>query len=149
MSDREERIIRDMQYCQHYDPQNMFGLFKEGGGTGVCKAGINAKSQFGSARRPCLDGNKKTTEEQLSVCPKWLQRTREMGEKRADDIEKSINQMTLVMPIVSNWKAQDPIGKQEIIECPVCAGQLHLVQSSYNGHVHGNCETEDCVRWME
>lgn len=28
-------------------------------------------------------------------------------------------------------------------------GRLHLSQSSYNGHVHGRCETDDCVRWME
>lgn len=30
-----------------------------------------------------------------------------------------------------------------------CGGKLHLSQSSYNGHVHGKCETPDCVSWME
>jgi hypothetical protein len=28
-------------------------------------------------------------------------------------------------------------------------GWLHLSQSAYNGHVHGKCETDDCVSWME
>ncbi len=39
--------------------------------------------------------------------------------------------------------------RQEVIECPVCKGRLHLAQSSINGHVHGQCETKGCVAWME
>ena len=37
----------------------------------------------------------------------------------------------------------------ECIECPVCKGKLHLTIAAYNGHVHGRCETPNCVAWME
>lgn len=37
----------------------------------------------------------------------------------------------------------------EIIECPACNGRLHLSIAGSNGHVHGRCETEGCVSWME
>lgn len=34
--------------------------------------------------------------------------------------------------------------------CPVCkTGKLQYSRSSYNGHVHGKCETPGCVAWME
>ena len=36
-----------------------------------------------------------------------------------------------------------------VLPCPVCEGALHVHQSSVNGHVHGACATEGCVRWME
>lgn len=33
--------------------------------------------------------------------------------------------------------------------CPVCNGTLRYSVASYNGHMHGKCETEGCVSWME
>jgi hypothetical protein len=34
--------------------------------------------------------------------------------------------------------------------CPVCGvGTLSYSRAAYNGHVHANCETDGCVRWME
>lgn len=34
--------------------------------------------------------------------------------------------------------------------CPICkTGTLRYMRSSYNGHVHGSCSTDGCVRWME
>ena len=39
--------------------------------------------------------------------------------------------------------------RNEVIECPMCKGKLHMFQSSYNGHIHGKCETENCLFWME
>jgi hypothetical protein len=38
---------------------------------------------------------------------------------------------------------------QGIEECPVCKGRLRLSHAAYNGHVHGRCETEGCLAWME
>lgn len=37
----------------------------------------------------------------------------------------------------------------EVVECPACKGRLHLSIAAYNGHVHGKCETDGCVAWME
>ncbi len=167
---REKRIAFDRQYCQHYDPN---GVSMIGGKppTGVCKAGVNYLDQFGRAdpddprsyiegkyyekasiyaRMCCTSGNERTHEEQIASCPKWVQRTREQGEKRADDLDEALRRMTVAGPVVAAWRKKLPIGKQEVIDCPVgCGGRLHLSQSSYNGHVHGQCTTAGCLNWME
>ena len=96
---------------------------------------------------PCIEGH--TLANPHEHCPHWIRRTREMGERRADSIEKSLHMMSVVMPVVDEWRKKEPFGKEETIECPECKGKLHLSQSGYNGHVHGICETANCVRWME
>ena len=35
------------------------------------------------------------------------------------------------------------------MECPKCKGTLRFIIHSLNGHVHGCCETENCLNWME
>jgi hypothetical protein len=36
------------------------------------------------------------------------------------------------------------------ITCPKCGGTLRFsVAINYNNHVHGRCETSDCLTWME
>ena len=146
MKTREETIEFDMNYCQHY-----------GRGKGAdmeCRAGMDIRTAQtvptgpkGYLRGPCIGGH--TLANPHSHCPRWLRRTREQAEKRADEIEDSIWRMTVIGPAIEAWRAKPPIGKSEIIECPACKGRLHLAQAAYNGHVHGRCETEGCVAWME
>lgn len=42
-------------------------------------------------------------------------------------------------------------GSSGSIDCPVCDGAetLQYSRSSYNGHIHARCSTDDCVSWME
>lgn len=41
-------------------------------------------------------------------------------------------------------------GGSGTIPCPHCkTGALHFSVASVNGHVHGQCETEGCLRWAE
>lgn len=168
MRDREETIAFDMKYCQHYDPG---GLSMTGGKepSGHCKAGVVYLDQFGRApddesskldgkyypssgiyqRICCTDGGKRSEEEQRARCPKWIRRTREQGEARADRMEDSLRRMTAAGPIVKEFRKK-PWGKKAVFDCPACkTGKLHLSQSSYNGHVHGRCTTPDCLSWME
>lgn len=142
---REDHIRFTMNYCQHYDRK---------GTDMVCKAGMNIKEiqrvptgAKGIAWGPCIEGH--TLANPTEHCPHWVRKTREMGEKRVDDIEKMLQRMTLVGPVVIAWRNEPPLGKSEIIKCPVCEGRLHLSQAASNGHVHGRCETNDCVAWME
>ena len=118
-----------------------------------CLQGCGASELMRKAREagepnmtPCIGGH--TVKDVLSLCSKWERRSLEHAEARADSMEKSMTRMTVVMPVVSEWRKK-PFGKQEVIECPVCKGKLHLSQSSYNGHVHGKCETPNCVACME
>ena len=34
------------------------------------------------------------------------------------------------------------------VTCPACTGNLHGIVH-YNGHVHAQCETKDCLSWIE
>lgn len=148
MRDREKTIAHVMDYCQHYTPDSIFG---RGGvkATGLCAAGVKvAEVRTGQDRmQPCVGGHKHTNP--TSVCPKWIRKTREQGEKRHDELEEAMRKHRLVGPVVAEWRKKPPRGKQEVIECPACKGRLHLSQASSNGHVWGHCETSGCVSWME
>lgn len=168
----EEMVTWTMKYCQHYDPS---GVTMIGGKEphGHCKAGVVYLDQFGRApiedadqhkaaglggyypsagifkRMCCTDGGKRSEDEQRAICPKWLRATREQGEEQFRDMQESDAKFRKVMAVVSVWRKTPPRGKAEVIECPACAGRLHLSQAAINGHVHGHCETAGCVSWME
>jgi hypothetical protein len=145
--ERRERSIKfTMNYCEHYDPDGLFVLGLVGKPSGVCKAAVRYDS-MDPKERPCIGGHEKP--DPLAVCPKWLRTTREQGEAHADAIEASMQRMMIVGPAVAEWPKKPPRGKQGVIECPVCKGNLHLSQAASNGHVWGKCETEGCVSWME
>ena len=39
--------------------------------------------------------------------------------------------------------------KQGTVVCPRCGGELGYSISSYNGHIHGQCNTtRGCLSWM-
>jgi hypothetical protein len=171
--DREQFIQKEQQYCQHYDPS---GVTMIGGKPphGHCKAGVNYLDHFGRApkddpnsyldgryhessaifkRMCCTSGGERADDEQTALCPKWLRRTREQAIERYDGIESAMNRMRAIGPTVAKWRTwtkKNRVAKQEAIDCPTgCGGKLHLSQSSYNGHVHGQCTTNGCVSWME
>lgn len=145
---RESHIEFNRNYCTHYAPKP--GSFKDD----YCELGCDASKRMKDARAagepnmtPCIGGHKAS--DVLSLCPKWERQSLEHAERRADEMEKSMQRMMVVMPFVNAWRTKPPSEKSETVECPVCKGRLHLSQSSYNGHVWAKCETEDCVAWME
>lgn len=46
---------------------------------------------------------------------------------------------------VFDWQFREPIGKSEVIECPMCQGRLRMDQMKESGFVNGACETPGCV----
>lgn len=151
MKTRQDHIDFYLNYCEHYAP-------KPGSiSSDYCALGCGASAKMREAHEagepnmsPCIGGHK--CAKVLSLCPKWERRSQEKAEARADSIEKAFRQMEIVGPVVAKWRTwteRNRVSKQEVIECPACKGKLHLSQSSYNGHVHGQCETEGCVSWME
>lgn len=77
--------------------------------------------------------------------------TQEQCDQAEADTKKAWDRTLLGLKVAGEWRvkgkpAQD---RHEVRECPACKGKLHLTQSSYNGHVHGKCETEKCISWME
>lgn len=147
---REQHIEFDRNYCTHYAPKP--GSVKDD----YCALGCGANERMQQARNagepnmtPCIGGHK--AKDVLVLCPKWERRSLERAEKRADAFEEAMERMSIVMPVVNKWRVhpKPEHDRSEVIECPKCKGKLHLSQSSYNGHVHGHCETEGCVSWME
>lgn len=164
MKTREERIAFTMNYCQHYntdarDPKTGFRDI-------VCNKGHDINALRDAARalpaaraidpsrvclHPCIGGHEMA--DVHAICPDWLRKTREEGERRADSIERWMENMRKVGPAVAAWRTwskSNRVAKAEAIDCPACGtGKLHLSQAAYNGHVHGRCTTEGCVSWME
>lgn len=137
----------------------------------ACKAGVNYVAAFGpreawGCRAPCIQEyptHERIDGKMTQVWKPWPRRghTEMQCDKRvmptqaeidADeaDLKAHMDKMRVVMNAIRGWRNEKPRGKQTVIDCPTgCGGKLHLSQSSYNGHVHGQCTTKDCVRWME
>lgn len=154
--DRKRIIEHHMNYCQHYDTSRRSpeGFLRIG-----CSKGHDHHKAREAARpfvpdkdgvvlQPCIKGHLLSVPA-TQVCPDWCRNTRESGEDLADKFAESERRFNLVMPVVAQWRAKPPRGKQEVIECPACKGKLHLSQAASNGHVWGKCETDGCVSWME
>lgn len=147
MKTRQQHIEFDRNYCAHYEPKPGLKSKQDWCAIG-CGSSGRMKSNDGWA--PCIGGHKH--DNVLSMCPKWERRSLEHAEKRADQIQAAIENLTIVMPVVAKWKTwteENRVSKQGVIECPKCKGKLHLSQAAYNGHVWGKCETEGCVSWMQ
>jgi hypothetical protein len=147
MKTRQQHIDFDRNYCEHYKPIGDRGLADDS-----CALGCGASERMKAAREqnqpgPCIGGHEAA--DVHALCPKWQRRSLQHAEERADSIEKLFRDMEIAGPVIAAWRKKKPRGKQEVIECPVCKGRLHLSQSSYNGHVRGQCETADCLNWIE
>lgn len=51
-----------------------------------------------------------------------------------------------ILPWREKWQGRN---HHEVVECPACKGRLHLSIAGSRSHVHGRCETVNCVSWME
>lgn len=108
----------------------------------TCKAGI----AYETLPKPvcCIFGDDK------SACASYRDPTPEEVAADEAEIEAVMAKFRVVMTGIAPWrKANKGRSHAEVVECPACKGRLHLSISSYNGHVHGKCETAGCVSWME
>ena len=67
-------------------------------------------------------------------------------QKDFEDFFNGISQARETIVSLGYKKGNGGTGK---IKCPKCNGILIFSVSGYNGHIHGRCETEDCLCWME
>lgn len=122
-----------------------------GTGNDACEAGIRY-DEFRKMPRPfcfpCLRGGSFKGEE--FECPKRRWPSDEEVKAELDEHAVHVKKFMAVGPLVRRIK-EEHRGKSwgGVEECPVCKGRLHLSHAAYNGHIHGSCETPDCLRWME
>lgn len=105
---------------------------------------------------PLSDGQRQCLEQQAK-CDKFESPTdAEIAayEKECDDWDAKFK---LVVPLIGRLKAQHNRSWKGVEVCPACGGKLHLQLNVYfsehqgttQKHMHGQCETDGCVRWAE
>lgn len=98
-------------------------------------------------RLPCF------RESTAQPCPKCEFPTPEAVAEEVAAIEQSFQRSNSAMHACSADAQQRGFrkghGGAATIVCPVCGGTLHYSVASYNGHMHGRCETEGCAAWMQ
>jgi hypothetical protein len=134
------------KWCIHYRYSDDHGnVYAE------CAAGI-AYSTLPKLlkEKPCFLTEKGESEPHAAPCEKLRRPTPEEIAARAEWQKASMLRLTAVLHGIGDWRKKHK-GKShaEVVECPACKGRLHLSIAAYNGHVHGKCETEGCVAWME
>lgn len=144
MNRRQDTIDFHRNYCVHYDPRGS----KTGCGLGLERPSVPVGNR-GMIWGPCIEGH--LLADPCNHCPKWERRSLADAEKYADDMERAMDGLSKVDPVISKWrtKRKPARDRSEVLECPVCKGRLHVGQSAYNGHVRARCETADCVNFTE
>ncbi|MBT2299214.1 hypothetical protein J7E70_01930 [Variovorax paradoxus] len=144
----------------------------------TCGAGVNYHLTFGDQRpglflrMPCImfytkpahrrgtyvKPGEPTVREEVNrrgeTCMECAQRQEPTDEQVARDrvdSEAALARAVAGIRIASTWRAKPKPARDraEVVVCPICNGKLHLSQSALNGHVHGRCETDGCISWME
>jgi hypothetical protein len=119
----------------------------------TCEAGVDYSRFTGTKfdARPCfLDKYTGESKPDALPCEHLRRPTSEEIALHETWLKGRMERMGRVMEAIYPWRvAHKGKSASEVVECPECKGRLHLSISSYNGHVHGHCETADCVSWME
>jgi hypothetical protein len=125
--------------------------FRDASKNDTCEAGVDYEAWSGTkfGQRPCfLD--KGQSRPDAAQCPKLRRPTTEEIALHEKWLEGRMMLFGTVMIGIGEWRrAHKGKSAAEVVECPACKGRLHLTIASTNGHVHGHCETEGCVSWME
>lgn len=116
---------------------------------GVCYRTLVGGDDFGwAARLPCLTIDERHTDK--VACDKFEEPTQAEIDEYEADIDAMLHRFDKAVPLVARIKKEHKGESWRGVEiCPVCEGRLHLSHAGYNGHVHGHCETNGCLNWME
>jgi hypothetical protein len=135
-----------MNDCKHWN-----GIQNE-----TCRAGVNYRALAGEPlagfvyRLPCHQFTTLLGKQRDPVaCDQYRAVTAQEIREAEEQASQAFARLMTVLNGIAEWRNRPPIGKQEIIVCPSCGGRLHLAQAASSGHVHGRCETNGCVQWME
>lgn len=109
----------------------------------TCKVGVDYESV---SPIPCIDKYRKGD----CNCDKYEEPTQREIDEWDAYIEQRMEMHRKVGPVVVEIKRQHKGESWSgVVDCPCCGGKLHVSHSGYNAHVHGKCETDECLSWME
>jgi hypothetical protein len=151
---RLESLVQQIEgRCHHFN----------GSQNECCKAGIKYADIGGpidgrALRLPCLspDTFQKRRMElgyTLAECSRLQRVTREEAEKEAQHVigrgDRTMKAMDAAYQDAKAKGFRKGSGGTGLIPCPICGGNLRYSVASYNGHMHGKCEADGCVAWMQ
>lgn len=91
--------------------------------------------------------------QEMMPCPlgRYEEPTEEAVQAYRAETDAMLARVDKALVVAREWRTpgRPEQDRAEAVTCPCCGGRLNLTQSSHNGHVHGKCETEGCVSWME
>lgn len=138
---RECRIQHEMGSCRHFN-----GVQHK-----ACRLGITYQHEHQELAMPCIPrfiNGRKTWE-----CSRFEIMSREEAEKAADEVIEHERYFFEAHKSAKQDAKQKGFGRgrggQGHVICPKCGGILWYSVAAYNGHMHGGCETEGCISWME
>ena len=150
-NDRELRIKSETLECRHYT-----GTYRE-----ICSAGVNYRQHVGgpdlgwALKIPCqgITWTHAPGVERVQ-CDRYSPWTIEEATANIDAMDAAIeNHMKAHRVTHDDAKKKGLMrGKGGFGECacPICTvGTILYSVSAYNGHLHGACTTDGCVKWME
>lgn len=130
-------VRAEMRKCRHFT-----GIQHETCAAGVCYRDVRDES-VSPFRFPC------TNPIVADLCDKRSPYAREEAEAELERFERRIEDTSLAHAAILG-ATQGEVGISGEVACPVCqAGALRYSVASVNGHIHAQCSTDDCVRWME
>lgn len=114
-----------------------------------CEVGVEYDT-LPKGRQPCFLTKAGESKPDAGPCEKLRRPTSDEIAEHEKWLGERMEKQIAVMNGIAAWrKAHKGRSAQEVVECPACKGRLHLSIAAYNGHVHGRCETDGCVSWME
>ncbi len=123
-----------------------------------CEAGVCIRAHVGGPdlgwcnRMPChaVPIMKHADPAEVVPCERYEEPSAEEIAAYEADLALSIAKMEATFPLLERIKSEHAGESWEGVEvCPVCSGALRVTHSGINGHTWGNCETTDCLAWME
>lgn len=134
--------------CIHYS-----GVFTHGlADVLTCRAGVAYRELAGGdepgwvGRLPCstwvagkqqpvtCEHRQMPTDQQVEAWRAWR------------DASNSQTMKALALVSKAAQESQRYVGE---VECPACSGVLRWAKSRTNGHIHGRCDTPECISWMQ
>lgn len=135
-------------HCKHYRGREMFW-------GKPCAAGVDPilsfcdGERFGWVKRaPCFKTNTDAPHCPACVYPTQAEVDAQYAalEARMDDFVKHMPKAREAILEI----ARETNASTGMIDCPKCGGnRLHWSRARSNGHVHAQCETADCLGWIE
>lgn len=118
----------------------------------ACEAGVNYLALAGKVdgmalRMPCCGAIRRTQTDSIS-CEKFRLPTPEETKAEDDAIAAAVARVVKIGPWVTSVKKLLPNGGSGVDVCPICKRVIQFSVAK-NHHMRAQCETQDCVNFIE